>query len=211
MKEQKEPLRRLRYNVAVSLDGFIAPLDGTTTDWIAHDDGGGGGIDLDALDAQFDTFVMGRKTYERLSNMGELNPLRNRPPESLVVVSETLKGEQHPGVTVVSRDFVDRIAALKNAEGRRDIWLMGSGRLAGPCLHAGILDSVETAIMPVMLRKGARMVLVQESSSPQTTTLGGFKLDLVECRQLEPSGIVRCKYNVSRQMAASLGEAMFSC
>ncbi|CCF41404.1 riboflavin biosynthesis protein RibD domain-containing protein [Colletotrichum higginsianum] len=196
----KEPLRRLRYNVAVSLDGFIAPLDGTT-DWIVHDDS----IDLDALDAQFDTFVMGRKTYECLSDMGELNPLRNHPPQNLVVVSKTLKGEQHPGVTVVSRDFVDRIADLKNAEGR-DIWLMGGGQLAGPCLDAGILDSVETAIIPVMLRKGARMV----PESPQAT-LGGFKLDLVECRQLEPSGIVRCKYNVSRQMAASLGEAMFSC
>ncbi|KAK7458316.1 AFUA_2G17970 family ergot alkaloid biosynthesis protein [Colletotrichum acutatum] len=167
----KEPQRRLRYNVAISLDGFIAPPDGST-DWIVQDDN----IDFQALYAQFDTFVMGRKTYQCMFAMGEQNPLRKYPKQTLVVVSRTLSSDDHPGVTIVSHNFTGYVADLKNAEGR-DIWLMGGGQLAGPCLDAGILDSVETAIMPVMLRKGTRML-----PDSALTPLGGFKLELVDCK-----------------------------
>lgn len=53
--------RRLRYQVAVSLDGFIA-RPGGEYDWIVMDPS----IDFGALFKQFDTLVMGRKTYEPL-------------------------------------------------------------------------------------------------------------------------------------------------
>ncbi|EFQ26955.1 bifunctional deaminase-reductase domain-containing protein [Colletotrichum graminicola M1.001] len=135
-------------------------------------------------------------------SMGEHNPLQKYSKESLVVASKTLKREHHPRVTIVSKDFIGYIANLKNTDGR-DIWLMG-GQLVGPCLDAGILDSVETAIMPMILGEGAS--LVGESA---LAPLGGIKLELVDCREWETSGIIMCKYNVSRQMAASLGEAMF--
>ncbi|KXH66680.1 riboflavin biosynthesis protein RibD domain-containing protein [Colletotrichum salicis] len=196
----KETQRRLRYNVAISLDGFIAPPDGST-DWIVQDDN----IDFQALYAQFDTFIMGRKTYQCMFAMGEQNPLRRYPKQNLVVVSRTLRTENHPSVKIVSQNFTGYVADLKNTEGR-DIWLMGGGQLAGPCLDAGILDSVETAIMPVMLRKGIRML-----PDSALTPLGGFKLELVDCKKLDTSGIVNCKYNVSRGMAASLGEALSFC
>ena len=55
------PRRRLRYQVASSLDGFIATEDGGY-DWIPMDPE----IDFGALFAQFDTLVMGRKTYEMM-------------------------------------------------------------------------------------------------------------------------------------------------
>jgi|GEM_PF-6212510 dihydrofolate reductase len=66
-------MRRLRYNVACSLDGFIADPDGGY-DWIVDDKG----IDVDALYAQFDTFVMGRRTWEVMQAQGDANPLRGR-------------------------------------------------------------------------------------------------------------------------------------
>lgn len=49
--------RRLRYQVAVSLDGFIARPKGRY-DWIVMDSA----IDFTALYREFDTAVMGRKT-----------------------------------------------------------------------------------------------------------------------------------------------------
>ena len=52
-------MRRLRYGVAVSLDGFIAGPKGEY-DWIVRD----AGIDFAAIYAQFDTLLMGRKTFE---------------------------------------------------------------------------------------------------------------------------------------------------
>ena len=51
--------RRLRYQVAASLDGFIAGPKGEY-DWIVMDPS----IDFTALYKEFDTAVMGRKTYE---------------------------------------------------------------------------------------------------------------------------------------------------
>jgi len=49
---------RIRYQVAVSLDGYIAGPKGDA-DWIIMDPE----IDFDGLFAQFDTFIMGRRTY----------------------------------------------------------------------------------------------------------------------------------------------------
>jgi hypothetical protein len=51
-------VRRLRYQVATSLDAYIAGPNGEF-DWIATDPD----IDFAALFAQFDTAVMGRKTF----------------------------------------------------------------------------------------------------------------------------------------------------
>ena len=51
--------KRLRYQVAMSLDGFIAGPNGDY-DWIVTDPA----IDFTALYREFDTAVMGRKTFE---------------------------------------------------------------------------------------------------------------------------------------------------
>src|SRR6266516_2166960 len=57
--------RRLRYQVAVSLDGFIAGPNGEA-DWIVMDPS----IDFGALLKEFDTALMGRKTHEVVTAPG---------------------------------------------------------------------------------------------------------------------------------------------
>lgn len=52
-------MRRVRLSVAMSLDGFIAGPRGES-DWIVMDPD----IDFRDLFQQFDTILMGRKTYE---------------------------------------------------------------------------------------------------------------------------------------------------
>ena len=52
-------MRRLRYSVAATLDGFIADPNGGY-DWIIMDEA----IDFAAMFDEFDTFVMGRKTWD---------------------------------------------------------------------------------------------------------------------------------------------------
>ncbi|MEO5823497.1 MAG: dihydrofolate reductase family protein [Vicinamibacteraceae bacterium] len=52
-------MRRVRYQVAASLDGYIAGPSGEF-DWIPMDPE----IDFSALWAQYDTVIMGRKTFE---------------------------------------------------------------------------------------------------------------------------------------------------
>jgi len=58
-------MRRVRYQVACSLDGYIAGPGGES-DWIVMDPE----IDFEALYREFDTLVMERRTFEALAKQG---------------------------------------------------------------------------------------------------------------------------------------------
>src|SRR5262245_33253202 len=103
--------RRLRYQVAVSLDGFIAGTKGEY-DWIVMDRA----IDFRALYAEFDTAVMGRKTYEAAQGADI-----STPGLEFVVFSRTLAPATRPGVRIVNDDPRTFIAALKKSKSGRDI------------------------------------------------------------------------------------------
>ena len=89
-------MRRLRYNVAMSLDGFIAGPRGEY-DWITPDSG----IDFAALYRQFGTLLMGRLTYDAMRAKGMSAKGMGM---KAFVVSTTLKPEQHPDVTIIASD-----------------------------------------------------------------------------------------------------------
>src|ERR1700693_730711 len=87
-------MRRIRYVVATSLDGFIAGPNGEA-DWIDIDPE----VDFAALWTQFDTGLMGRRTYEAArKRLGEAA----FAGLTTIVFSRTMKQEDHPEVTVVS-------------------------------------------------------------------------------------------------------------
>ena len=111
-------MRRLRYQVASSLDGYIAGPNGEI-DWIVHDPA----IDFEALFDQFDTLVMGRATYEETVAMGV--DFRDK---RVVVLSRTLDPEKHPGIEVVATDAVERVRALKEEATGKDIGSLAAGR-----------------------------------------------------------------------------------
>ena len=169
--------RRLRYQVAASLDGFIAGPDGEY-DWIVMDPA----IDFAALFAEFDTAVMGRKTYEIVTAQGGHGAM---PGMEVVVFSRTLPVAVHPGVRVSSDDPREVVAALKAKPGR-DIWLFGGGVLFRSLLDAGLVDSVEVAVMPVLIGAGVPLL------PPGAAT----KLVLSDRKVLPASGIVVLAYSV---------------
>jgi dihydrofolate reductase len=137
-------MRRVRYSVAVSLDGYLAGPKGEV-DWITNDPQ----VDFAGLAAQFDTMIVGRKTYEFARAQGASVRMPGIEP---YVVSHTLKQAQCPDATV-SADAVRTVSTLKQRPGK-DIWLFGGGSLFRSLLDAGLVDGVEVAIIPVLLGGG---------------------------------------------------------
>jgi len=168
--------RRLRYQVAVSLDGFIARTNGDY-DWIVMDPA----IDFAAMYQEFDVAVMGRKTHDVVRAMGA----DALPGIETVVFSRTLAPATAPGLRITNEDPATAVAELKARTGK-DIWLYGGGELFGALLLAGLVDTVELAVIPVLLGDG--IPLLPPGASTQ--------LILSDVKSLPGSGIVVLAYAV---------------
>ncbi len=176
-------MRRVRYVVAMSLDGYIAGPNGEA-DWIIMDPE----IDFRALFEQFDTFLLGRRTFEGMEGAGG----SGKSGVQTIVFSRTLRQEDYPNVTVVSENPEDVLADLRSKPGK-DIWLFGGGLLFRSLLGARLVDAVEASVVPVLLGEGIPLL-------PPKTSSERFRLKLASSRAFK-SGIVSLEYAVEYEPA----------
>jgi len=171
-------MRRVRYGVAMSLDGCIAGPNGEY-DWIVMDPD----IDFKALMGRFDTFLVGRRSFEAMAAQGWGG--RKRGIEH-VVFSRTLKAADNPKVRIVSRDAGEAVRALKEKPGK-EIALFGGGDLFRSLLAEGVVDTVEVAVIPVLLGGGIPLL---PSPAPRA------RLKLASHRLYEKTGTLLLEYDV---------------
>ena len=169
-------MKRIRYSVAMSLDAYIAGPKGEF-DWIASDPE----MDFTALSAQFDTLLVGRRTFMTMVHARRTT----MPGMKTVVLSTTLRAEDYPGVTVIREHAEEQVAALRDRS-IKDIWLFGGGELFRRLLEAGLVDSVEVVVEPVLLGAGVPLL---------PTTVCRTQLRLTSHR-VYGSGVVRAEYAV---------------
>jgi dihydrofolate reductase len=171
-------MRQLRYNVAASLDGYIADRNGAF-DWIPDDPT----VEFAGLFARVDTIVMGRRTYDVMQSQ-EARPWN--PGTRVYVVSRTLAQESAVGVTVVSGNPVALASSLRHEAGDGEIWLFGGGQLFSTLLANGQVDTVEVTVVPVLLGAGVPLL----APGPDRTAL------TLTHSHVYPSGMVALHYTV---------------
>jgi dihydrofolate reductase len=165
----------------MSLDGYIAGPNGEF-DWIVHDPT----IDFSALFAQFDTSLLGRKTYELMLLPGT----PGFPAGSHAFVFSRTLPEHVPGFSVIREVSLKTVGPIR-AQAEKDIWLFGGGKLFRSFLALGLVDTVEVAVNPILLGEGLQLL-------PQPAVQS--RLQLTNQRTY-PSGIVLLEYDVSAPAA----------
>ena len=172
-------MRKVVFGGAMSLDGFIAGPNGEY-DWIVTDPD----IDFAAMMRRYDTFLVGRKTFDVMRRAADAAP--PTPGIQTIVFSRTLRPEDCPNVTL--RDDAERcVAQLRKTPGK-DIALFGGGELFRSLLAVRLVDEVSVAVVPVLLGGGVPLL-----PSPAERA----RLRLKKHRVYEKTGTVALDYDLA--------------
>ncbi|MFT4112635.1 dihydrofolate reductase family protein [Silvibacterium sp.] len=142
-------MQKICYSVAMSLDGYIAGPNGEA-DWIGADPE----TNFAEIWSRFDILLMGRKTYEAARSGFEQFGTQG---SKIVVASQTLRANDAPNIAIISHLTRDAVAGLR-AQSKKDIWLFGGGHLFRSLLKLHAVDSIEVAIIPVLLGTGVPLL-----------------------------------------------------
>jgi dihydrofolate reductase len=140
--------------LGMSVDGFIARLDGDLS-WLTGDgaaggapeDGQGGDFGFSAFLATVDALVMGRGTYEFIAPFDEW-PYQERPVH---VLSTELEAGADARMTVHAS--LDAVVAALEAAGYGRVYVDG-GRTVHTFLAAGLITELTLSRVPVLIGSG---------------------------------------------------------
>ena len=170
-------MRKVVYGGAMSLDGYIAGPKGEY-DWIVTDPD----IDFSSLMSRFDTFLIGRKTFDVMRRMGNTAPA---PGITNIVFSRTLRPEDCP--QAVLSDNAERVVADLRTKAGKDIALFGGGELFRSLLAAGLVDEIAMSLVPVLLGGGIPLLPAPADRA---------RLRLRKHRVYEKTGTIGLEYDI---------------
>ena len=184
-------MRTVTYGAACSLDGFIAPPDGSM-DWLHFSK------DVQKFMTDYwksiDTVLMGRKTWEAsIAMSGGGGGGGGSSKIATYIFSRTLESVGH-GAQLVREDAGEFVRQLKEKPGK-GICVMGGGELAQSLLAAGVIDEVGMNVHPILL--GSGVPLFRDAGRR-------IKLELGESRVID-GGCVMSTYRVVGNRESGIG------
>lgn len=143
-------MSKIVYYVAASLDGFIAGPNNDVSNFV----GEGNGVEKYLNDLKnFNTVIMGRKTYEFGYEFG-LEPGQPAYPHMQhYIFSNSLELENMHDLIHIEELKIDRINEIKESSST-DVYLCGGGQFAGWLLDNGQIDVLKIKINPIVLGGG---------------------------------------------------------
>jgi dihydrofolate reductase len=165
-------VRRLILQTSVSIDGYVAALDGSHP-W--QEAGGDDAVTRWILDSvsSAGAHLMGRVTYEEMASFWPTSthefarPMNEIPK---VVFSKTLRTADWPETRIASGDLLEEIERLKSEPGN-DLIAYGGATLDQALSRLGLVDEYRLMIQPAAL--GAGLPLFEALPGP-------LHLELVE-------------------------------
>ena len=148
---------KTQYYAAASLDGYIATPD-DRLDWLFQC----GSLEETGYAAFFSevgALAMGSTSYEWiLDHMKLLEPSTDArwpyEPPTWVFTTRDLPKPEGADIRLVSGEVRPVHAAMVEAAGEKNVWLVGGGELVGQFYDAGLLDEIIVQLTPVFLGAG---------------------------------------------------------
>ena len=179
-------MRKIIYGVGISLDGYIARLDGSL-DFLHLRPSN---YSMGPFFKTIDVGLMGRKTYEAGVRMGggkfQSHGLR------CFIFSRSLPEGEREGAIFVHQGPKRVVEKLRKKKGK-DIWLIGGGEMTREFLKEDLVDELYLGIVPVLIGEG---IPVFAAGFPQR------EFELTESKAYS-GGLVALKYVRVRQKAAA--------
>ena len=161
-------MRKLKYHVALTLDGFIAHTDHTVHGFLEE---GEHVTDYFAsLKNDYDIVLMGRRTYEFGFQFGVTNPY---PWLRQYVISHSMDKSPDANVELISDNIFEFVRKLKGERGK-DIYLCGGANLAARLLEQVLIDEIVVKLNPVVF--GTGIPLFSETSKQVALELSSSKV-----------------------------------
>jgi dihydrofolate reductase len=140
-------MRKVVYGLAMSLDGYLARLDGAV-DFLLEDPA----YDMAPFFRTVDTGILGRKTMDVALELGG-GAWPYGPELKCYVMSRKQKPGVRGPVEWTRQQPKELVRAIRRRKGK-DIWLMGGGEVAHDFLRADLVDRLYLGVMPVLLGEG---------------------------------------------------------
>lgn len=175
-------MRNVVLGLGISLDGYIARLDGSVDFLVMDPD-----YDWAAFAKSIDTWLIGRKTLDVAVKMGKGKGFKSGGL-SCYVFSRTNPPGKQKGFEYTNREPADLVSELRKSPGK-DIWLGGGGELARAFLEQDLIDRIDLGIVPAVLGSGIPLF---PAGFPER------KFKLLECRGYPKTGMVTLSYARAR-------------